>query len=47
MIRPRRSCSANAARMWGVTSWHIRARPKTFTSNCRRASEIGTSSTAP
>ena len=42
MIRPL-PCS----RMCGVTSWVSRARPKTLTSNCRRASSIGTSSTAP
>ena len=34
-------------RIVGSTSWVSRARPKMFTSNCRRASSIGTSSTAP
>ena len=42
MIRP-----DPCARMCGVTSWTRRARPKTLTSNWRRASSIGTSSTAP
>ena len=42
MIRPL-FCS----RMCGTTSWTSRASPKTLTSNCRRASSIGTSSTAP
>ncbi len=34
-------------RMCGVTSWVRRPRPKTLTSNWRRASSIGTSSMAP
>src|SRR5688572_28020849 len=31
----------------GNTSWHIRASPKKFVSNCRRTFSIGTDSTAP
>ena len=42
MIRP-----LPCARMWGVTSWVSRARPNKLTSNWRRASSIGTSSTEP
>ena len=38
---------ARARRMAGSTSCDSRARPNTLTSNCRRASAMGTSSTAP
>jgi hypothetical protein len=41
-IRPR-----PAARIDGSTSWHIRRRPKTLVSNCRRTSAASSVSSAP
>ena len=35
------------ARMWGMTALISVATPRTLTSNCRRASSMSTSSTAP